>query len=417
MGFWSTFRRGPAPAPVGEPALEARIDDAPEARDPVARLALFGDEAGPSEDEALDLLRTARRSSHEGLALDRLIHAHARKHLPRRLVIALASALLDRGDRAAAREVLATSDDPSSLLLRADLLADEGDFAGAIAMIERALLRDLDLPGARERRLTWRARLGLTEHAHRVDPATETVAVPKARAPFDLLREVGRGGAGVVYAATDRELGRKVALKIYHRPERDRGQLLHEARVAVALEGAGIVRVFDVEPEEGWIALEWATLGALRDLLRGAESASLVPLDRWLPGLAHALARVHAAGWIHHDVKPANVLMTTGPEQWLSDFGNARPVGAPSPPGSFGYVSPERLAGRASDARDDVYALGRVIEDVLASVGQVDDGARWRALAARCIGADDTRPRDGAAVVAILGGQIPVQLTPRVGAS
>jgi hypothetical protein len=402
MGFWSTFRRGPAGTPGKEPAPAARIDAPPEVPGPVARLSLFGDVTGPSEDEALDLLRGARKSAHEGLALDQLIEAHRRKPLPRRLLLAVAGVLMDRGDRTTARELLEASDDPSSLLLRADLLADDGDFAGAIATIERALLRDLDLAGAHERRTTWRARLGLSEKAHRVDPATETVAVPKARAPFDLLKEVGRGGAGVVYAATDRELGRRVALKIYHRPERDRGQLLHEARVAAALEGPGIVRVFDIEPDEGWLALEWAAFGALRDLLRGDGSAALTPVDAWVPRLARALARVHAAGWVHHDVKPANVLMTSGPEPWLSDFGTARRVGEPSPPGSFGYVSPERLKGRMSDPRDDVYALGRVIEEVLAALPGAGNGRYWRSLAARCIGDDDVRPQDGAAVVALI---------------
>jgi serine/threonine-protein kinase len=211
-----------------------------------------------------------------------------------------------------------------------------------------------------------------------------------------------------VFEARDRELGRTVALKVYHQPERDRAQLLSEARVAAALAGPGVVRVFDVDPADGWLAIEWASLGALRDLLRplpepGAR-VSLEALATWVPKLAAALARVHEQGWVHHDVKPANILMSTDddgrPTPWLADFGSARRMGEPSPPGSLGYVSPERIAGRASDPRDDVYGFGRVLEDVLGRVGPHDEA--WRRLAVACVGPDDQRPRDGETVRRLL---------------
>ena len=64
----------------------------------------------------------------------------------------------------------------------------------------------------------------------------------------------------------------------------------------------------------------------------------------------------------------------------------------------MGYVSPERLAGRASDPRDDVYGFGRVLEDVIAAMGE-HVGPRWRALAATCVGPSEGRPADGAALV------------------
>jgi len=381
----------------------------------VTRLLLFGEARGPSEDEALVLLRDARQTAEEGMALDGLVRQGRLHGMPDRLLIAVASALVDRGDRAAARALLETTDDTASLVIRADLIADDGDLPGAVATIERVLLRDIDLPGARERRRNWRARLGLAEAEARVDPATMTVATARPRTPFEVVRELARGGAGVVYLAKDRELGRTVALKVYHQPARDRSQLLHEGRVATALEGPGIVRVFDIDPNDGWLVLEWASSGALRDVLRAPETASLLhPIDAWLPKVAHALARVHAAGWVHHDVKPANVLIspragqipgTELPEPWLADFGSARRIGEPSPPGSLGYVSPERLGGRASDPRDDVYGLGRVIEDLLIAVGaheSTEAAARWKALAAVCVGPSDARPADGAEVAVLI---------------
>ena len=213
--------------------------------------------------------------------------------------------------------------------------------------------------------------------------------------PFVLLREVARGGAGVVYEAEDRELGRRVALKMYHRPDRDRPQLLHEARVAVALAGSGLVRVFDVDPEQGWLAMEWAPLGALRARLSD-------PIEAWAPPLAKALSRVHAAGWVHLDVKPANVLFRAPAEPILSDFGTARRRGEASPPGSLGFVAPERLAGRASDPRDDVYGFGRILQEAFEAPGAAEPGPAWRALAALCAGPDAGRPEDGQTLVAAM---------------
>jgi serine/threonine-protein kinase len=222
-------------------------------------------------------------------------------------------------------------------------------------------------------------------------------------APFRLLREVGRGGAGVVYEAEDRDLKRPVALKVYHRPDRDRAQLLHEAHVAVALAGPGIVRVLDANPEHGWLVMEWAGLGALRSLLRERDLGFLRPIERWAVPLAQALARVHAAGWVHHDVKPANILLRADVSPLLTDFGTARREGEPSPPGSLGYVSPERLAGRASNVRDDVYGYGRVLEDALDVVTDDPKLARWRLIAGYCTGRDGARPASGAGVVSLIG--------------
>jgi serine/threonine protein kinase len=89
----------------------------------------------------------------------------------------------------------------------------------------------------------------------------------------------------------------------------------------------------------------------------------------------------------------------------LTDFGIARRTGEPSPPGSLGFVSPERLGGRASHPKDDVYAFGRVLEDALDALGIEPSATPWGALAARCTGADDDRPADGAALVRWTSGE------------
>jgi serine/threonine-protein kinase len=307
----------------------------------------------------------------------------------------------------AARALQGATSSPALLML-GDLAERRGDFPIALALVERVLLRDLDHPGARERHRRWRSQLGY-EIEHKAVAPGATVVTREPDAPFDLLREVGRGGAGAVYEAVDRELGRHVALKVYHQPERDRTQLAHEARVAVALEGPGVVRVFDLDPDHGWLALEWAQFGTLREHVRKRDLSRLLPIERWAMPLAVALARTHSAGWVHHDVKPANVLIGRGGGAILTDFGIARRAGEPPPAGSLGYLSPERIAGRASDPRDDVYGFGRVLEDVLDVANDEATLARYRPLAAVCTGPDAQRPADARAIVTrmrveVLGG-------------
>ncbi|HVY46835.1 MAG TPA: protein kinase, partial [Minicystis sp.] len=203
-----------------------------------------------------------------------------------------------------------------------------------------------------------------------------------------------------VYEAEDEILGRRIAFKVYHRRGSDRAPLEREVRLAARLAGPGIVRVFDADPGEGWVALEWIARGSIRDRLRAGDVEPLAPATRWARALALALARVHAAGYVHADLKPANVLLRAPGEPVLGDFGIARRIGEAGEGGSPGYVSPERLAGRASDPRDDVYAFGRVVEDVLHALAArgaaVADAPALHALALRCIGADEQRPADGA---------------------
>ncbi len=344
------------------------------------------------------MLRALRSGPDEATALEGLVQRARRKALPEPLAVAAASALVDRGEPALAEGLLADVASMPGRVLLADLRADRGDVTGALALVERVLLKDLDHPGAADRHRKWRILLGLDEVRHKPDAAGATLATSRPDAPFRLLREVARGGSGAVYEAEDRELGRKVALKVYHRVDRDRTQLLHEGRVAVSLAGPGIVRVFDVEPDQGWVALEWAAMGALRELVR-AKSRDLAPFERWALPLAVGLSRVHAAGWVHHDVKPANVLLRSLESPVLADFGTARRVGEPSPPGSLGYVSPERMAGRASDPKDDVYGFGRVLEDALEALADAELGSRFRPLVAACIGADAGRPADARALL------------------
>jgi eukaryotic-like serine/threonine-protein kinase len=403
MGLWDLFRKKApeAPAVEGQTPMprQPALDPATAAveRD-LARLARVAQAGGPDADEALQLFAQLRGTPDEGRAVEELVRTSQVRALPETLLLTLGAALVDRGELSVAARVLANATSSSALVLLSDLHERKSDLPTALSLIERVLLRDIDHPGARDRHRRWRAALGLDAERKPIAPGATMVA-REPDAPFDLLREVGRGGSAAVYEAVDRELGRHVALKVYHRPERDRTQLAHEARVAVMLEGPGIVRVFDLDPDHAWVALEWAQLGTLRERIRDRDLARLLPIERWALPLAQALARVHTAGWVHHDVKPANVLLARSGAAILTDFGTARRAGEPSPPGSLGYISPERMKGRPSDTRDDVYGFGRVLEDVLDVVPDESIASRYRPLALACTGMDEQRPVDARALV------------------
>jgi tRNA A-37 threonylcarbamoyl transferase component Bud32 len=406
MGFWDLFKKkrpdeGEPPPPAPAPPKTETAPGVPPMPKELERLLRVGLPGGPTDAEALDAFAALRGTVEESRMVEELARSAQMRKLPDPLLLELGATLLDRGEHEGANRVLSAASSSPALLLLADLAERRNDLPNALAMIERVLLRDLDHPGARERHRRWRSQLGFDLEQKPI-AAGATVVAREPDAPFDLLREVGRGGAAAVYQAVDRELGRHVALKVYHQPERDRSQLAHEARVAVKLEGAGIVRVFDVDPDHGWIALEWAPLGALREQIRARELGRLLPISSWAVPLARALARVHAAGWVHHDVKPANVILSRSGAPILTDFGTARRIGEPPPPGSLGYISPERMKGRASDPRDDVYGFGRVLEDVLDAVDNELATARFRAFASTCAGPDDGRPADAGAVLARL---------------
>lgn len=398
VGLWSrifgqTTTEVPREAPGAEPAKTKAAEPSaePELGPDLARLARLGQDGGPAIEEAMTTFRRVRTTPDEALAIDLVLACARQSAVPEPLLVAVASALSDRGEPGAALDVLGKCDSSPALLLRADLVADRGEVAAALVLAERVLLRDLDTPGARERHVRWRAALGLAEPARTVAD-TETVVAAEPDSPYRLLREIARGGAGAVYEAEDRDLGRRVALKVYHEPTRDREQLLHEARVAIALSGPGVLRVFDLDPVEGWIALEYAALGSLREHVRAKNAGVLGAIDRSALVVAIALARVHDAGWVHLDVKPANVVFLAPDAPRLADFGIARRRGEPSPGGSMGYVSPERLAGRAADPKDDVFGFGRVLEDALDALADPAMDAKLRSLARACTGPDVERP-------------------------
>ena len=191
---------------------------------------------------------------------------------------------------------------------------------------------------------------------------------------YDIQREVGRGGMGVVYLATDRRLGRRVALKVIV-PElaadaQFRLRFEREARVAATLEHPHVVPVYEAGEQDGSLFIAMRFIDG-RDLATEVrDHGALAPdrLARIVLQVAGALDAAHRSGVVHRDVKPANVLLTLSGEDeqaYLTDFGLTREAASESGltmtgqwVGTVDYAAPEQILGEPTDARSDVYALG-----------------------------------------------------------
>lgn len=273
------------------------------------------------------------------------------------------------------------------------------------------------------REVTRLRRLGLVTAA-----TTEVRArVPERLGGFRLLEVLGEGGMGLVYAAEEEALGRRVALKMV-RPEQlhfpgARQRFQREVEAVARLQHPGIVPVYTVG-EDGGVPfftmepIDGCTLADVLAYLRGAEPAHLTGRDlaraidgcarssdgrarsgeasarggdssatargalfegRWVEAcvqiareVAEALDYAHGRGLVHRDVKPSNIAITRSGRAMLLDFGLTQSAAADrvtrtgSHPGSIPYMSPEQLAGAADlDGRTDVYSLGITLYELV----------------------------------------------------
>jgi serine/threonine protein kinase/WD40 repeat protein len=260
----------------------------------------------------------------------------------------------------------------------------------------------------------------LVLQGHRGGPTQPAEILPAALGDYQIVREVGRGGMGVVYEAVQQPLGRRVALKVLparvaEKPEY-RERFLREAQAAARLHHGNIVPVFASGECAGTLYyamqfIDGRSVAGVLDRLRGqgVEQAGLAadpdtPSAAVTPGsgekpqsglatgngarpplpadhartmarlglaAAEALAHAHGHGVLHRDVKPANLLVDAQGTLWIADFGLAKAedaddlTGTGEVVGTLRYLAPERFAGRC-DARSDVYALGVTLYEMLA---------------------------------------------------
>ena len=194
-------------------------------------------------------------------------------------------------------------------------------------------------------------------------------------AGYRLERLIGAGGMGSVYLATEVALDRRVAVKVI-RPElagddRFRRRFLLECKLIAQLEHPAIVPVYSAGESEGrlFIAMRYLAGGSLEERLRRDGPLSPAETIAMLAPVADALDVAHAAGVVHRDVTPGNILLE-GFGAFLCDFGLARRAESASGfsredgltvSGTLGYVAPEQLEGDTVDGRTDQYALACVL--------------------------------------------------------
>jgi len=203
------------------------------------------------------------------------------------------------------------------------------------------------------------------------DPLIDTVV-----AQYQVLSRLGGGAMGVVYKARDLKLGRFVALKFlpyeWSHDEDAKQRFVREAQAASSADHANICTVHDIQSTEDgrlFIVMAFYDGGSLKQrLARGA-----IPVAEALDiatQVADGLARAHAAGVVHRDVKPANVMLTEDAVK-IVDFGLATLAGglqltqAGSPVGTVGYMAPEQLRGLAATPQSDVWAVGVMLYEML----------------------------------------------------
>jgi serine/threonine protein kinase/Tfp pilus assembly protein PilF len=187
---------------------------------------------------------------------------------------------------------------------------------------------------------------------------------------------LGRGGMGKVYQADDQSLKRTVALKFLSsgltgNPEA-RKQFVREARATSALDHPNICTIYEIgETEDGqmFIAMSYFGGGSLSDRMKSAMMSVDETLDIAI-SIARGLAKAHAEGITHRDIKPGNIFLTDDGQVKILDFGLAELASESGqisigPVGTVLYMSPEQIQGKATDQRTDIWSLGVVLYEML----------------------------------------------------
>jgi WD40 repeat protein/DNA-binding SARP family transcriptional activator len=223
----------------------------------------------------------------------------------------------------------------------------------------------------------------LHERILRQDPGLDLEGEPLRG--YRLLEQVGEGAFGVVYRATQPQIGREVAIKavppeLANHPDFVR-RFEREAQIVARLEHPHIVPLYDYwrEPDAAYLVMRFLRGGSVEQLLLRKEPIEPERAASILDQVAAALSAAHRQGVVHRDVKPGNVLLDEEGNAYLTDFGVALDVGSPERSsgtmirGTPEYLSPEQVRLDPVSPRTDVYALGIVAYEMLTGVHPFPD--------------------------------------------
>ena len=197
---------------------------------------------------------------------------------------------------------------------------------------------------------------------------------------YEILELLGQGGMGAVYKARDTELERFVALKLIRPELASNPEILHrfkqELILARDVTHRNVIRIFDLGQSKGikFITMEFVEGRDLRTMLR--ERGKIPPEEtvQIIAQVCRALEAAHAAGVVHRDLKPQNIMLDAKDRVFVMDFGIAHSLETPGMTqtgalmGTPEYMSPEQARGMKVDARSDLFALGIIFYEMLTSI-------------------------------------------------